>query len=94
MTIADIFNELDANADPEVHQETFSPDRIIQKLIILDRIPELMSHMLDWVQADSCQPHLIRFLAHLVLVLRLLGKSHSEDTGDEVLKGYVKVMPP
>lgn len=92
MTISDIFNELDANPDPEVHQETLSPDRIIQKLIILDKIPELMSHMLEWIQADSSQPHLIRFLAHLVLVLRLLAKSHNEDIGDEVLKAYVKVL--
>lgn len=92
MTISDIFKELDANPDCEVNQETLSPDRIIQKLIILDTIPELMSHMSQWIQSDSCQPHLIRFLAHLVLILRLLGKSHSDNVGDEVLKAYVKVL--
>ncbi|XP_075228715.1 nuclear pore complex protein Nup107 [Lycorma delicatula] len=92
LNIEEIFTELEASNDPHVSCEAVKPERMVQKLLILDRIPELMSQMGEWIQSDYCKPQFVRFLAHLVLVLRLVGESHLEDVGDEILKAYVKIL--
>lgn len=47
--------------------------------------------MLDWARQDDCTAQTCRFLAHLVLLLRMLGQSVGHDDGDEIIKVYVKV---
>lgn len=40
---------------------------------------------------EAISPHFLRFLTHLVLFLRRIGKSECEDIGDSVIEAYVKV---
>lgn len=41
---------------------------------------------------DSISPHFLRFLTHLVLFLRRIGKSECDNIGDTVIEAYVKVF--
>lgn len=92
MNLEEIFSELEASNDSHVSTEALKPERIVQKLLILNRIPELMNKMGEWILNDSCKPQFIRFLAHLVLILRLVGQSHLEHVGHDILKAYVRVL--
>lgn len=40
---------------------------------------------------EAISPHFLRFLTHLVLFLRKIGKSECESIGDAVIEAYVKV---
>lgn len=60
MNLEEIFTELEANNDPFVSKEAKKPERIIQKLLLLNRIPELMTKMGEWIDSNSCKPHFIR----------------------------------
>ncbi|RZF36814.1 hypothetical protein LSTR_LSTR009740 [Laodelphax striatellus] len=92
LSMEEIFNFLEASSNPKVSEESARPERIVQKLLILNKIPELRYLMADWIQRDSCTPHFTRYLAHLVLILRRVGQSQTGDIGDEILKAYVKVL--
>lgn len=67
------------------------PDRIIQELIVLDNVPELLNRCSGWTEGQ-CQIQFLRFLAHLVLTLRMLGKSEPVHLGDNVLAAYVEAL--
>jgi len=43
--------------------------------------------------SESISPHLLRFLTHLVLFLRQIGRSPADAVGDSIIEAYVKVSP-
>ncbi|XP_014246029.1 nuclear pore complex protein Nup107 [Cimex lectularius] len=69
------------------------PDRIIQEMIILGSPGELLVKCSKWLE-EQCQPQFLRFITHLVLILRLLGYSTPENLGDNVIKAYVNALIP
>lgn len=86
VTLEEIFEQLGKHKD--CREEAAKPDHRVQELLILEKISLLLNRMEEW--SMECGPQMLRFFAHLVLVLRLLG--HSDLAGDNVLQAYVKVM--
>ncbi|CAG4935448.1 unnamed protein product [Parnassius apollo] len=58
-----------------------------QRHLMLGNIRAIMQDSLNWL--ESAEEKFIRFLAHLILVLRLMGKDPHHDIGDKVLEKYV-----
>ena len=101
LSLEEIFNELTASKDPIVRRDASAPDHIVQKYLILDQVSQLMEEMSRWIQGsdmsvgNDCEPispHFLRFLTHLVLFLRRIGRSECESIGDAVIEAYVKVF--
>ncbi|XP_054261691.1 nuclear pore complex protein Nup107 [Macrosteles quadrilineatus] len=92
LSMENTFAVLDSSADAVVRQEARSRARVVQKLVILDQLPQLMSQMLDWASQPDCEPQMLRFLAHMVLILRQLGQPVSQEIGDQIIIIYVKVL--
>ncbi|CAB0008584.1 unnamed protein product [Nesidiocoris tenuis] len=67
------------------------PIRVIQELLIVDNTSELLTKCNSWIEGP-CQPQFLRFLAHVVLVLRMIGSLEPEHLGDEVIKAYIKAL--
>ncbi|XP_058460940.1 nuclear pore complex protein Nup107 [Malaya genurostris] len=94
MTLEQIFEELEAHKNGRIKTTARDVDRVIQKYLILDDIPELMRQFDGWL-SDASFPlttQMTRFLAHLVLFVRQIGKQCQEDIGDKVIKRYVECL--
>uniref|UniRef100_A0A8D8HGI9 Nuclear pore complex protein n=1 Tax=Culex pipiens TaxID=7175 RepID=A0A8D8HGI9_CULPI len=94
MSLEQIFEELEAHKNPRIKVTARDVDRVIQKYLILDDIPELMRQLDQWL-ADPTFPltaQILRFLTHLVLFVRQIGKQCQEDIGDRVIKRYVECL--
>ena len=92
MTLEQIFDELSANKNPKVHADANTPVNIIQKYLILDDIPEMMKHMDSWLSTSTVDSQMLRFLTHVVLFMRQVGRHHQEDIADNVIKSYVDCL--
>lgn len=49
----EVFNELSASKNSAVRKEALTPDRLVQKYLILDDIPSLMGNMAKWIQGND-----------------------------------------
>jgi nuclear pore complex protein Nup107 len=90
-----IFDELEAHKNSVVKTKAKSTICVIQKYLILDDIPGLMKHIDEWLEDDfnsKIAPQMLRFLTHIVLFIRQIGKNHQEEIGDRVIKAYVKCL--
>lgn len=58
-----------------------------QRYLMLGHVRSIMQESLLWLQ--SAEDRFIRFLAHLVLILRQMGKDPQHDSGDIILDKYV-----
>lgn len=58
-----------------------------QRYLMLGHVRAIMQDSLQWL--EESEERFIRFLAHLVLVLRLMGKDPQHDVGDKVLEKYI-----
>ncbi|XP_047517867.1 nuclear pore complex protein Nup107 [Pieris napi] len=58
-----------------------------QRYLMLGHIRCIMQDSLVWLQ--SAEDRFVRFLAHLVLILRQMGKDPQHDTGDIILEKYI-----
>ncbi|XP_049872425.1 nuclear pore complex protein Nup107 [Pectinophora gossypiella] len=58
-----------------------------QRHLMLGHIRIIMQESLQWL--DEGEERFIRFLAHLILILRQMGKDPQHDVGDKVLEKYV-----
>ncbi|XP_039754716.1 nuclear pore complex protein Nup107 [Pararge aegeria] len=58
-----------------------------QRHLMLGQIRTIMEDALHWL--ENSEDKFIRFLAHLVLVLRQMGKDPQHDVGDSVLEKYI-----
>ncbi|XP_003703721.1 nuclear pore complex protein Nup107 [Megachile rotundata] len=92
MYLEDVFKELHASKNSNIQEQSNKPDHLIQKYLILDQLPQLMEEIERMIDAENCDPHFLRFLAHLVFFLRQIGKSTNDKIGDKVLSAYVQVL--
>lgn len=92
MTIEEIFDELgtrDSIRDVAEHQMT-----IIRKFLILDDIQELMRNINKWIDELKSNGHMLRFITHIVLFLRHIGRQQPQhdEIGNKVIETYVDYM--
>nr|XP_014097162.1 nuclear pore complex protein Nup107 isoform X1 [Bactrocera oleae] len=97
MSLEQIFEELSVHKDVAVRDYTCSKVGIIQKCLILDNIGELLQIMRRWVEEsdksnDPRDPHLLRFITHIVLFLRQIGRVDKEETADFIVAAYVESL--
>ncbi|CAK9799994.1 Nuclear pore complex protein Nup107 [Anthophora plagiata] len=90
--LKDVFKELHASKNPIICAQANEPDHLIQKYIILDQIPKLMKEIENMIDTNTCDPHFLRFLAHLIFFFRQIGKNAKDTIGDKVLLAYVRVL--
>lgn len=77
----------------QVSLDARTPDRLIQKYIIMDDIQNLWKGMDTWILSDeNPSGHFIRFLAHLIIFFRKAGKNFDENISNKVLESYVSVL--
>lgn len=87
-----IFKEIQASGNDNVRAESMDCFHLIQKYLILGNIDGLIEEMYSWVKDTSNRPsqHLIRFMAHLILFLRTIGKTTKEELCIAILETYVR----
>lgn len=90
--LEDIFAALQASKNPSIRSQASTPDHLIQKYLILDQVPMLMKQIEMWLDRGTCHSQFLRFLAHLILFLRQIGKDDNDKIGDKVLLAYVRVL--
>lgn len=100
MSLERVFDEIVANKNVITRKEATAPDHVVQRYLILEKIPELMDEVSKWIlgsdmsvgdNIDSVSPHFVRFLTHFVLFLRQIGRTETDTDGDTVIEAYVKV---
>lgn len=92
MTMEKIFDELgarDSIRDVAEHQMT-----AVRKYLILDDIQELMRNINDWLNGLKNNGHMLRFVTHIVLFMRQIGKipTHQIDIANNVIQTYVEFL--
>lgn len=93
MDIEEVFSELAASKDTRIRNEALQMAHKVQQYLILDQIGTLMDEMEQWIKLHTEQKmQTLRFLSHLVLFLRLIGRAEKDHIGDAVLRAYVKVI--
>ncbi|XP_076280366.1 nuclear pore complex protein Nup107 [Lasioglossum baleicum] len=92
LSLEDVFKELHASKNPIIRTQSNAPDHLIQKYLILDQIPKLMEEIESMIDLKICDPHFLRFLAHLIFFFRQIGKNVNDKVGDKVLMAYVQVL--
>lgn len=53
--------------------------RVIQKHIILDEIPQLLAKLEEWIEKPETSVHFKRFAAHLILFLEQIGQANRKN---------------
>lgn len=91
MSLEQIFAELEASNSLNVKTAAKTTIATIQKFLILDDITGLMDHINKTLN-DDVPPQMLRFLAHLVLFIRQIGRNHHEDIGDRTIRSYVQCL--
>jgi len=93
MDIEEVFSELAASKDTRIRNEALKMAHKVQQYLIMDQVGSLMDEMEQWIKVHTEQKlQSLRFLAHLVLFLRLVGQAEKDHIGDAVLRAYVKVI--
>lgn len=92
ISLEDVFKELHASKNPVIRAQSNKPDYLIQKYIILDQIPKLMEEIENMIDGPTCDSQFLRFLAHLILFFRQIGRSTKDKIEDKVLLTYVRVL--
>ncbi|XP_055904277.1 nuclear pore complex protein Nup107 [Eupeodes corollae] len=92
MSLEQIFNELSVHKNESVKKEARDKMHTIQKYIILDNIPEMLQKMKLWVEEEKLSPHMLRFLSHIVLFMRQIGKVDKEEIADVIIKAFVECL--
>ncbi|XP_011136068.1 nuclear pore complex protein Nup107 isoform X2 [Harpegnathos saltator] len=92
IALEDAFKELHASKNPVIRAQSDKPDHLIQKYIILDHTSKLMEEIENMIDVGLCDSQFLRFLAHLVLFFRQIGRSTKDKIEDKVLQAYVRVL--
>ncbi|XP_017025987.1 nuclear pore complex protein Nup107 [Drosophila kikkawai] len=95
MTMEQIFEELNVAKDASVRDFAKSQLGVIQRHLILDTCGELLQHMVRWLEdaaTAQLQPHQLRFMAHIVLFLRQIGRVDQERLAEKIIATYVEVL--
>lgn len=61
-----------------------------QRYLMLGQVRTIMQDSLEWI--ENGEDRFVRFLAHLVLVLRHMGKDPQHNIGDKILEKYVSQL--
>ena len=64
----------------------------IQSHIILDDYPGLVTSLVSWIDEGKVDDHLLRLMAHLVLVHRGLGIGSSREDEERILVEYTRYL--
>ncbi|KAJ4431491.1 hypothetical protein ANN_20089 [Periplaneta americana] len=89
--IEEVFSELAASKEEDIRKGAFEMVHRIQQFLILDQVGTLMNEMEKWIKLPGEErPQSLRFLSHLILFFRLIGRAEKEDIGDAVIQAYVK----
>lgn len=64
--------------------------QLCQRYLMLGQVRTIMLNSLEWL--ENANERFIRFLAHLILVLRQMGKDPQHDVGDQVMEKYVTLL--
>ncbi|KAH8285790.1 hypothetical protein KR018_003935 [Drosophila ironensis] len=94
MTLEQIFEELGVAKDASVRDFAHGKVGVIQKHLILDTCGELLQQMARWLEKDAkkVSPQQLRFMAHIVLVLRHAGRVEHERQAESVIAAYVEAL--
>lgn len=100
MSMEQIFDELLVHNDAAVRDFAQSKIGIIQKFLILDNITELLQQIRRWIEEEQfldnkdhvLTSHMLRFLTHIVLFMRQIGRVDKEDTADRIIAAYVECL--
>ncbi|KAK9501224.1 hypothetical protein O3M35_011978 [Rhynocoris fuscipes] len=78
----------------EISQKDEQPSRKLQELIILDKCDELINTCSSWLEdrKESSDPQFLRYMCHLVLILRAVGRPGPAYLSDRVICAYIKVL--
>lgn len=79
MSLNDVFASLESSANTNIAKEASDKYRIIQKHIILNEMPRLLSSLEQWVEEPDVSTHFTRFAAHLILFLEQIGQASRRD---------------
>lgn len=90
ISLEQIFENISANRSERVRREAEGYMNTVVKYIILDNVAELMGEISNWLSREKLNGQMLRFLAHLVLFMRQIGRSHREDVADRVVRAYVE----
>lgn len=90
--VDEIFEEIAGYTDTSVRVEASKPERIIQRLVITDKIPNLICTLANWCTNENTNHHLIRMAAHIVICLRVIGIQYNNEKIEDVLRRYVEVL--
>lgn len=92
MTIEDVITELKSNSILSVRQEAHKPKRQIQQYFMTNQYHELVNNMVDWAENSSeSDPQFLRFLAHLILVIRWAEIEHDKLAANLIIQKYIEV---
>lgn len=93
MGIEEVFSELAASKDTQIRDEAQKVAHRVQHYLVMDQVGTLMDEMEHWIKRRTKQKRqLLRFLSHLVIFLRLIGRAEKDHIGDAVLRAYVRVI--
>jgi len=93
MDIEEVFSELAASKDTRIRDEAQHVAHKVQQYLIMDQVGTLMDEMEQWIKLHTKQKlQLLRFLSHLVIFLRLIGRAEKDHIGNAVLRAYVRVI--
>ncbi|GAB0088681.1 Nuclear pore complex protein Nup107 [Sergentomyia squamirostris] len=90
ISLEQIFENISAHRDERIRRESELILNTVVKYIILDNVADLMGDINEWLVREKLSGQMLRFLAHLVLFMRQIGRSHREDVADKVVKAYVE----
>lgn len=89
----DIVAELKSNSKLSIRQEAHKPKRLIQQYFMTNQFGELVKNMAEWAENNSeTDPQFLRFLAHLILVIRWAGIQHEELAASLIIQKYIEVL--
>ncbi|XP_014468267.1 PREDICTED: nuclear pore complex protein Nup107 [Dinoponera quadriceps] len=92
IALEDVFKELHASKNPVIRAQSNKPDHLIQKYLILDQTSKLMEEIESMIDIGLCDSQFLRFLAHLILFFRQIGRSTKDKIENKVLLAYVRVL--
>ncbi|XP_055951945.1 nuclear pore complex protein Nup107-like [Argiope bruennichi] len=92
LDLEEIFQELTASNSEEVRSGSKIPYHVIQKYIIIDDIGGLIEEMYSWLNNSNLDGHLLRCMAHIILFLRVIGRSTKEELCVPILEAYVQEL--
>ncbi|EDW25505.1 GL26389 [Drosophila persimilis] len=94
MTLEQIFDELNVAKDVSVKDFAKGHLGIIQRHLILDTCGELIQQMVRWLETDisKLSSHQLRFMAHIVLFLRQIGRVENEKMAEKIIASYVEAL--